>query len=53
MQLTDFIKIFTLLLGFLAFVYLLAWVFQGGTEEDERRRRMLWPRFGRRRARRS
>jgi hypothetical protein len=53
MQLTDFIKIFTLLLGFLAFVYLLAWVFQGGTEEEERRRRPLLPSFGRRRKRRS
>jgi hypothetical protein len=48
MQLTDFIKIFTLLLGFLAFVYLLAWVFQGGTEEDERGRRPMFPRLGRR-----
>lgn len=49
MQLTDFIKIFTLLLGFLAFVYLLAWVFQGGTEEDERGRKPWLPRIGRRR----
>ncbi len=51
MQLTDFIKIFTLLIGFLAFVYLLAWVFQGGTEEDERGRRALLPRIGRRKTR--
>lgn len=51
MQLSDFIKIFTLVLGFLAFVYLLAWVFQGGTEEDERGRRSLLPRFGRRKTR--
>lgn len=51
MQLTDFIKIFTLILGMLAFVYVLAWVFQGGTEEDERGRKPLFPRIGRRKNR--
>lgn len=48
MELTSFIKIFTLVLGMLAFVYVLAWVFQGTTEEDERRKRPLLPRLGRR-----
>lgn len=48
MELTALIKIFTLVLGMIAFVYLLAWVFQGSTEEDERGRRPVMPRFGRR-----
>jgi hypothetical protein len=48
MELTSFIKIFTLVLGMIAFVYMLVWVFQGTTEEDERGRRPLIPRLGRR-----
>jgi hypothetical protein len=49
MELTAFIKIITLVLGFIAFVYLIAWVFQGSTEEDERGRRPLFPPMRRRR----
>lgn len=49
MELTAFIKIITLVLGFLAFVYVIAWVFQGTTEEDERGRRPLFPPMRRRR----
>jgi hypothetical protein len=48
MELTAFIKIFTLVLGMLAFVYMLAWVFQGATEDDERRSKRMFPRLGRR-----
>lgn len=48
MELTAFIKIFTLVLGMLAFVYMLAWVFQGATEDDERRPKRTLPRLGRR-----
>lgn len=48
MELTSFIKIITLVIGFIAFVYVLAWVFQGTTEEDERGRMPLFPRLGRR-----
>ena len=47
MELTALIKIFTLALGMFAFVYVLAWVFQGTTEEDERKHARL-PRLGRR-----
>jgi hypothetical protein len=46
MELTALVKIFTLVLGMLAFVYMLAWVFQGTTEDDERRRKPM--RLGRR-----
>jgi hypothetical protein len=48
MELTGFIKVFTLALGMIAFVYLLAWVFQGTTEDDRSDRRPLFPRLGRR-----
>jgi len=49
MKLTSFIKIFTVVLGMLAFVYVLAWVFQGMTEDDRAERRpMQFPRLGRR-----
>ncbi len=49
MELTSFIKIFTLALGMIAFVYMLAWVFQGTTEDDRADRRPLrFPRLGRR-----
>ncbi len=47
MELTGFIKVFTLVLGMLAFVYVIAWVFQGATEEEERGRKPLFPRLGR------
>lgn len=49
MELTALIKIITLVLGFLVFVYVIAWVFQGTTEEDERGRRPLFPSMRRRR----
>lgn len=45
MTLTDMIKIGTLVLGMVAFIYLLAWVFQGATEEDERGRRPFFHRL--------
>ena len=48
MELTGFIKVFTLVLGMLAFVYVIAWVFQGTTEEEERGRKPMFPRLGRR-----
>jgi hypothetical protein len=48
MDLTSFIKIFTLVLGMIAFVYVLVWVFQGATEDDSAERRPMFPRLGRR-----
>jgi hypothetical protein len=49
MELTGFIKVFTLALGMIAFVYVLAWVFQGTTEDDRSDRRPFqFPRLGRR-----
>ncbi len=51
MELTAFIKIITLVMGFIAFVYLIAWVFQGMTEDERLERRRAYrflPRLGRR-----
>lgn len=45
MELADFIKILTLIGGFTVFVLLLAWVFEGTTEEGKGR---IAPRLGRR-----
>lgn len=48
MELTGFVKVITLAIGFIAFVYLIAWVFQGTTEDDRVERRPLFTRLGRR-----
>ncbi len=41
MELTSFMEIFTLVLGMLVFVYVIAWVFQGTTEDDREERRPM------------
>jgi hypothetical protein len=45
MEFTSFIKIFTLVLGLIAFIAMMAWVFQGISEEDSPERRPLLSRL--------
>lgn len=47
MEAISFIKIFILVLGFIAFIAIIAWVFQGVSEEDSPERRPIFSRFRR------